>query len=143
MPTSIFTDDTGRRSVRARWAVRVVSATLLVGAAVTALSLFTHVSLPSLPNPVSGHSDAAVQKPKPSNKPTPSAAAPTTPPTSATTSAPTTSGTDETPRSLATTRAPTPTTTTTASTGRSTDAPRAVPTHDPGTPPVVPPGKAK
>jgi cytoskeletal protein RodZ len=138
MPTSIFTDDTGRRSVRARWAVRVVSATLVIGVGAIALSLFTPVSLPSLglPDPTSGN--AEVQKPKESGVPSPSADATTPSPTSATTSAASraaASGT--TPQPTATTPSPT------TPTAKVTDAPRAAPTHEPGTPPTAPPGKSK
>jgi len=140
MPTSIFTDDTGRRRVRARWAVRVISATLVIGVTAVVLSLVTHVSLPSLglPDPTSGNSDTAAQKPKPSKDPAPSTTTTNPAPVAPTTSAArrvSASGTTGQP----TTTPSAPTT----SNGKASDAPRAVPTHTPGTPPTAPPGKSK
>jgi cytoskeletal protein RodZ len=135
MPTSIFTDDTGRRSTRARWVVRVVSATLVLGVTAIVLSLFTHVSLPSLgrPNPASSEIDTSVQKPKQSRSPSADATTPTPTSTTATTSRGSSSKTAD--------QSDTPTPTPTAV--ESTDTPRAAPTHVPGTPPTTPPGKSK
>lgn len=140
MPTSIFSDDTGRRSVRVRWVVRLASATLVIAVGAIVLSMFTHVSLPSLPGPLSGSTDTSVQKKKPIESP-PSASATTPSPTSTTTStarSTSSSTASSTPgKSTATTATPT------TSTGKASDTPSAVPSHTPGTPPATPPGKSK
>jgi cytoskeletal protein RodZ len=141
MPTSIFTDDTGRRSERARWAVRVISVTLVIGVGAIVLSLFTHVSLPNLglPDPTSGN--AEVQKSKQSGTSSPSATATTPSPTAATSAARRAAASGTSPaQSTATTPAPAATT---SSSSNATDAPRAAPSHAPGTPPTAPPGKSK
>ena len=130
MPTPVPAGDAGSRSGSVRWARRVVSAALVIGAGAIMLILFSQVLLsPGKADPQSGNT---VQEP--SSDPS-SSTAPTTPsPTSAPTSA--------VPRT-AETKAPEPSTATRPSPTATTDEPRETRPSKPGNPPTAPPGKPK
>ena len=132
MPTPVPAGDAGSPSGSVRWARRVVSAALVIGAAAIVLILFSQVLLsPGKADPQSGNT---VQNPTESSDPSPSTA-PTTPsPTSAPTSAVT---------PPAETKAPEPSTATRPSPTATTDEPRETRPSKPGNPPTAPPGKPK
>lgn len=159
--TSVFTDDSGRRTRWVTWATRSAVGILLTLGAVVVLSLTTQVGLPGLSLPSSlagiGHGDTERSQEAPRQSSTTPAPSSSPRGTAATTRAPggskATGGTAASSKGVAATTKPrpvaTPATPATAGHGRgsphpkATDTPRAHPTHMPGTPPATPPGKSK
>lgn len=129
MPTPVLAADAGSRSGSVRWASRVVSAALAIGAGAILLSLLTQAG-PS-PRNADPSSGTSVQKPTTSTDPSPTSDSTTPSPTR----------TSAVPRT-ADTAAPEPAAATPSPTATPEEPVKNRPSK-PGNPPTAPPGKPK